>query len=222
MPIRRAYEALPMKEKDAIRSAKMLIDIFEKNHIEYWFDYGALLGIIRSHKFIPWDTDIEPYIRYKDEKIPFTLIDELENKGFTVKICPFTMGYSKGIKLSQENGYVSMSIGFFRQTNLSRVLGLICYYLPTFLRLWIINFIQNHYSKSTNEKIRPKNQKDRDKGKISSYVRAMFPIFFCGKLKKVKFYDMEVSVPGKAEELLLMRYGKEWKIPRKVFESYTT
>jgi len=222
MPIREKESYEPMNEKDAIRSAKMLVDIFEKLKIEYWFDYGSLLGIIRDKKFIPWDTDLEPYIRFNDEETPFALIDELEAKGFTVKMCPFTRGYSKGIILSQEKGYVDMSIGFFKQTYKGRFFGWICHHLPTFIRIWIIHYMQKHYSESKSEIIRPKEQSKRDKNRISSWVRACFPVFFCSKLKKVDFYDFKVSVPGKAEELLLMRYGEDWKIPKKVFRSYTT
>jgi len=211
-----------MNEKEAIKTIKMLIDIFERNNIEYWFDYGSLLGIIRNKKFIPWDTDLEPYIRFKDKRTPFILIDELEAKGFEVKMCPFSRGYSKGIDIMEREGYASMSIGFFKDTYKARFFGWICYHLPTFIRIWIIKFMQRHYSESKSEVIRPKEQADRDTNRISSWVRACFPVFFCGKLKKVDFYDFKVSVPGKAEELLLMRYGEDWKIPKKVFRSYTT
>ena len=222
MPIREKETHTPMDEQEAIKSAKLLVDIFEKNHIEYWFDYGTLLGIIRSKKFIPWDTDIETYIRYKDSNVPNILIKELEAKGFTLEMCPFSRGYSKGVCIEEGNGYSSMSVGFFKDTYKARFFGWICYHLPTFVRLWIIHYMQKHYNQSKKESIRPQKQEDRDKSKVSSWVRACFPIFFCSKLKKVDFYDIKVSVPAKAEELLLMRYGEEWRIPKKVFRSYTT
>ena len=96
---------------------------------------------------------------------------------------------------------------------------MLCYYLPTFIRINIIKFVLNFYCQ--NEKMRSEDNSKRDVNKLNKFVRLSLPIFFCGKLKKIKFYDMIVSVPVKSEELLLMRYGEDWKIPKKVFKAYT-
>ena len=41
-----------------------IVDVFDKNKLVYFLDYGTLLGCIRSGGFIPWDTDIDIGVIY--------------------------------------------------------------------------------------------------------------------------------------------------------------
>jgi len=129
-----------MKESNAIKSMKLLIDIFNKTKLDYWLDYGALLGAVRDKKFIPWDNDIEPYVFIKNKADIFKVIAILEYKHFEIKEMPESRGYSKGIKIKDREGYAHMSIGWYKTNIFKKILGIICYYLP--LRKSIIRKVQ--------------------------------------------------------------------------------
>lgn len=62
---------------------KNVTDVLERYQIEYFIFFGTLLGGVRHQGLIPWDTDIDIVINYKDiEKILHILQHELGNQYF--------------------------------------------------------------------------------------------------------------------------------------------
>ena len=206
-----------LNEKDAIRSVKFIDNIFKRNNVMYWLDYGTLLGVIRDKKFIPWDTDIEFYMFYRDMSDVHKVLQDIKKEGFGLLVHDIT-NPRRGATIEDRKGYIHMSFGWFKYRPF---ISSFFYYLPSFLRKKIMKFTHKFYSNSTNKKIRPYEGKERVSHKFSCVVREFLPIFFCGRIKDVDFYDFTVSVPGKSEDLLYFRYGKDWRIPKKEYESYT-
>ena len=69
----------------------MFLDkICNKYEIEYWLDYGSLLGAVRHGGFIPWDDDVDLGVMRKDfDKLLKVLRKEFDNHGLdnvTVKV----------------------------------------------------------------------------------------------------------------------------------------
>jgi UDP-N-acetylglucosamine 2-epimerase (non-hydrolysing) len=54
-------------QKHKTREFNKIIDIFNKNNIDYNIFFGNLIGLLRHNKlFIPWDDDIDILVDYKD------------------------------------------------------------------------------------------------------------------------------------------------------------
>ena len=45
---------------------KAIAELFEKNNIDFWLAYGTTLGCVRHNGFIPWDDDVDIFIKGED------------------------------------------------------------------------------------------------------------------------------------------------------------
>ena len=60
--------------------------ICRKHNIDYWLDFGTLLGSVRHHGFIPWDDDMDVACLSKDYyKLLNALKEELPDKDFNIE-----------------------------------------------------------------------------------------------------------------------------------------
>lgn len=120
-------------KRDALRDdgPALIIDIenaLKEMNIMFFADYGTLLGIIRDHKFISWDNDLDYGLIIDDSfdwknferglsKCGFRKVREFEFKG-----CVKEQTYSKGVLTVDFFGHQnlkdkSIGLGFFRKEN---------------------------------------------------------------------------------------------------------
>ncbi len=65
---------------------RIIHEVFKKHHLDYWLDFGTLLGAVRHGGFIPWDDDMDIAMPSKDYyKIMDIIPHELGNLGVTLK-----------------------------------------------------------------------------------------------------------------------------------------
>lgn len=194
--------------EDAKRSAKFLHKMFTELGIKYWMDYGTLLGIVRNKAFIPYDTDIECYMLFKHEMEKHLVMSYLTCHGFRFSV---DLDDRQGITIHDREGYIHMSFGWFKHHPI----------LKNILPKNLLIKLGKKYTTSSSELIRPHEGETREKRGFNCWVRSFLPLIFCSRIQTVPFYDFVVCIPDKAEELLEIRYGSDWKIPQKQYKGYT-
>jgi len=59
-----------------VEKFKQFAALCDANGIDYWLDYGTLLGAARHKGFVPWDEDFDLSVRYEDRERVRRMLDE--------------------------------------------------------------------------------------------------------------------------------------------------
>lgn len=222
------------------RALKEIKRIFDKLGIEYWIDWGTLLGAVRGGKIIEWDHDIDLGTMNDSWKKIVSAFPKLQERGFYTRFteCPlykdacFRFIHIYGLECEldiwpyQENGE-NASIMRSKETNLiSR--GLIFLY---------------HLLLSQNTCCKPRTRAvakvlkhclsllpPKSKESISDLVwlvwrrsgvkffSVVIPKHHFEKLGTIRFYGMRFNIPSDVEDYLKYHYGEDWKIPKREWD----
>lgn len=177
-------------QQHGAETLQILHDFFMKNGIEYYLDFGTLLGIIRENTFIKHDDDIDLTIRMTPIS-PLQIINKLEQIGFRFvhgfhvngKIIEFTL-VRKGLTV---DFFIAFQNASFDEKSYI-IYG--CYYNP------------NHQYPKSN---------------ANNYRAWYFPYEL--KPIEIEFKGTNVCVPNQPEALLKSEYGINWKRPEKNFKA---
>ena len=74
--------ALRRDQKELFRMLKIVADICNDNHIQWWLSSGTLLGAARHKGFIPWDDDMDIVLLKKDYKRLEKILCEYQSDEF--------------------------------------------------------------------------------------------------------------------------------------------
>lgn len=61
-----ATGALAKRQSENLYLLKTFVEICQKHKLDYWLDFGTLLGAVRHGGFVPWDDDIDVSMRRED------------------------------------------------------------------------------------------------------------------------------------------------------------
>jgi len=228
-----------VKETELVESLRQIKKIFDKHNIDFWLDFGTLLGAVRDKQIIPWDKDIDLGMWREDLQKLLSYEEDFKKEGIELHINNTEISF-------RTDKYIGGAFTYHRDGN-NAVNSHICY--PSLYvrknneivtsqigRLLTIIVIYGIWL-FTEEKIScPKLSQFKIK---KFFIRFNFPmkqliyhistkIFgfryrtdvipkeIFEKLKTIKFYDMKVKIPQNVEDYLIYRYG-DWKIKDKNF-----
>jgi len=233
-------------KSDTEKLAYAILDVMEvaQSHgVRCWLNYGALLGLVRENRLLPWNNDAELTCWFDhDLTQKFKLItDTMNGKGY------HTFFYSTLGAISIRAKGVTVNISCYWRDGIyavrphetpvearnATITSRILYWLATFMGAYPSGFAGNC--------LRPLSNKELFKVALVSTLRRL-PVKirqqfflklihlsgqFSGQFQKTAipavyfknfimrdFYGGEVLVPENSDELLGFIYGHEWKVPK--------
>ena len=227
-----------MKEIELVKSLRQIKKIFDKHHIDFWLDFGTLLGAIRDKKIIAWDKDIDLGMWREDLQKLLSFEDEFRKEGIEIHV------NTTEISLRKNRKYIGGAFTYHRSEN-KAINSHICY--PTLYirknndvvtseigRLLTILVVYGNWLFSEEDLTCPNLPQFQIKKLFFFLKKPMRELIYhistklfgfkyrtdvipkedFEKLQSIKFYDMTVNIPNNVEDYLTYRYN-DWKTPDK-------
>lgn len=208
--------------------------LLTKYNLNYWIDYGSLLGAIRHGGFIPWDDDIDISMPRKDYERVFELIrGDLCNFGIEIKPCNAHELRCYVISYKKEITGISIDIFSTDEFKYSEDLNEIKEKIRD-NGFKYRDYFWNHLDMSSKELTK---YKDKLFNGISSGTKSYLIYNLEGiktnrrfviedkssifPLKKIKFEDFCFYAPNNPHALLISEYGANYmQFPKKAFNNH--
>lgn len=162
---------------------KDLATVFNRNNLHYWLDWGALLGLIREDRLIPYDKDLDIGIFMEDLPKLGELRGEIEKLGYYY--CP-----TKGLGYDGNVQALNHPRIFFSKTN--KLFCDICLWADLPEEPGFVNLVK-HAAEHLKVHKGPKK--------------------FYENLKSFQFDGVDIKIPCHTNVYLEMRYGLNWRNP---------
>lgn len=192
------------------------LQVLDGTGLHCWLDYGTLLGACRDQCFIEWDSDVDLGIFPHEVDKIVNLRREFKEAGFEMEV----ISYRK--KVHQVHVYrrrPSVNFNVYHRGD------------ECFWSLWLIS--ANRFSQLNMQVLHQKSFVSRVYRAAVKKVRALVPKHVISWLFRDKIIVSEVPrsffeqqgemefmgrtfpVPGERETYLELRYGKDWREPRR-------
>lgn len=237
-----------MNEEAAKKVLKEVKEVLDAHNIEFWLNFGGLLGAVRNGRFIPYDDDVElnAWKHKVTERQMRDVSMELCRRGFNVYYSTLT----DYISIRKYNVPIAFSMYTLRGDKAERPhenfvgAGLSTSIAKCFYCLSEV-FARNRVGKVNLETVLgvkrliiflavtvtgllPENLRRKPAilfrlmsiSNMGEIGRTRIPAKFYLELCDLKFYDMTFKVPRETEEYLKFVYGPQWKVPMENWNFY--
>ncbi len=225
------------KEERTLEDLKEVKEVLDKHNVEFWLDCGVLLGAVREQKFIPWDSDIDLGTWDKDTAKIISACQELQNRGFGIQLD------REGMGIKRATSFIPIGIWLYRLIDDKAIRKWGSYNASRLLRRFLHNLfwmlLAPHYSGINPKRILGMKNFIRISLANIGYLMPRFiknwatkielrwgprytwviPSHYFRDLSIIKFYGMEFKIPAKTEEYLIYRYGENWRVPKRNWDT---
>lgn len=226
-----------------------VMDVAKSHGVESWLCYGALLGLVREGRLLPWNNDAELGCWYEkniSERL-CSITDSLNRKGY------HTNYYSSNGSIAARKKGVIVNLNCFWRENDYAVRPhespgkLYRISKASYFMYWLATLMGTYPKGPLGGTLRPLTFNEAVRTMIvstlrlfSKSVRRKFYLFLINKamrlsgsfqktgipleylsdFEEMDFYGCKVRVPGKPERILKCIYGEEWRVPKTDWSFY--
>ena len=209
------------------------IDLLKKREINYWLDCGTLLGAIRDEKLLSWEKDIDiGVLREEINELDIDyIVKEAKEHGCEVNIYDFVISIVKNdyvldFKMYRKKGdvffeekltpknLIGSALGYFVHAFSSkyttsrkglnsfnalviRTIQFSTKLIPHFLALILVKPFKYLYKEF-----------------LTIDNSEAVPCMLLNEFDQLEFLGKSYTIPKKAEDYLVFRFGEDWKIPK--------
>jgi len=187
--------------EDAIRVLQIVIDTLTAHGIEYYLDFGTLIGAIRDKGLIPWDDDIDISLLNEEDyvKIP-QVLKEIKRK-HRLRTYLFTFEDAKNKREKKGKKVYQDSISFTSNTNYQ------------IAKVRTNNYFIFGRGNTCIDIFFKYTQKDNIYWMAYGQVNSVPSSCFNNELEEIDFCGIKCTVPKEYNKYLTYKYG-DWMTPK--------
>ena len=231
---------------DLLRDAK---SVLQRNNVVFWLDSGTLLGALREGDFIPWDHDIDLgcWKQKDDFEVKQKLKQKFQELGYRVFITDYWLNihFRDHPDLNLDLNFYTVENGMavapassmkpclndFVSKTADRLITFLYdrsfrmkKYNPLFKNLVKMIFVVVNgifQPLSSVNKARFLEFLIMIRKSFSNHKAEVVTKYFFDDFKELRVFDGHYLIPQKSEEYLEYRYGLDWRVPKRQWDTMT-